>query len=232
MATALTAALNIYDNDKVAYAAIVAQNSEMEAGREIALLESAIRAIQDEQAVVANNTTTLKGIAEELRADRDIIKIKEKTTSKVSVGLSLLAGYKTKVDNFVFITEGALSSNFGSVGNNDKLELQNSRPFSITLAQKFGYLFKQNHLGYITLGVGGTVLKSKYDDIVSSNKFTVFGVVGAGYEFMVNKSIGIFTEFNVEIGPKTTVKSKVNDLDLGKVKFTNTQIKVGARYYF
>jgi opacity protein-like surface antigen len=149
-----------------------------------------------------------------------------KSASKTSLSVSILGGYSHKINHFILASEIGLDLGKTKIGDNSKNELEVKSNFNGFLVGRAGYEFYKMNTAYVNLGVSLRDVKVSFDgESKSKNMFNL--VVGAGYEYSLNKKLGIFTEFN-HIASLSSIKI---DEDV-KVKVKSEQFKIGARYYF
>ena len=157
--------------------------------------------------------------------------IKEGTVSKMSPAISLMGGYKMMMDDFGFITEIGTDITFsGTAGSKSNNEIEAKKGISFFLTQKVGYQFAEGNLTYLTLGLGMTKYKISHDQIKDESKTLMQPIIGAGHEMSLNENLSLFTEFNIHLAGKMKVNG-VNGNELGDVKLSTQQFKIGARYY-
>ena len=149
-----------------------------------------------------------------------------KSASKTSLSVSILGGYSHKINHFILASEIGLDLGKTKIGDNSKNELEVKSNFNGFLVGRAGYEFYKMNTAYVNLGVSLRDVKVSFDgESRSKNMFNL--VVGAGYEYSLNKKLGIFTEFN-HIASLSSIKIG-EDV---KVKVKSEQFKIGARYYF
>jgi hypothetical protein len=158
-------------------------------------------------------------------------KITEKV-SKISQSLSLLAGYRFNTKDFGFITEVGVDLPFSAaVGEISKGEVRVSKGESFYATQKIGYNFFKNHLSYVTAGASLSSFTPKYKGQIKEDKMSfITPVIGIGDEFVLQKNLSLFFEFNIHFKAKFDIKDKA-DNTLGEMEVMTQQIKAGLRYY-
>jgi len=183
---------------------------------------------------IGNNVTTKQGDINTLPKDTDFSTkstVKEGSVSKLSPAVSLMAGYKTSVEDFGFITELGTDIAFSNkIGSKDKNEIEAKKGLSVYLTQKVGYHFAENNLTYLTLGVSMTKYSLSHSKIKDASKTLVQPIIGAGHEFAINENLSAFTEFNIHLAGKINVNN-LDGTQAGNVKLSTQQFKIGARYY-
>jgi opacity protein-like surface antigen len=149
-----------------------------------------------------------------------------KSASKTSLSVSILGGYSHKINHFILASEIGLDLGKTKIGDNSKNELEVKSNFNGFLVGRAGYEFYKMNTAYVNLGVSLRDVKVSFDgESKSKNMFNL--VVGAGYEYSLNKKLGIFTEFN-----HITSLSSIKISEDVKLKVKSEQFKIGARYYF
>jgi opacity protein-like surface antigen len=151
-----------------------------------------------------------------------------KSASKTSLSVSILGGYSHKINHFILASEIGLDLGKTKIGDNSKNELEVKSNVNAFIVGRAGYEFYKMNTAYVNLGASIRDVKISLDG--ESEKKNMFNlVVGAGYEYSVNKKLGIFTEFNHIASLSSFKLSEDGNV---KVKVKSEQFKIGARYYF
>jgi hypothetical protein len=159
---------------------------------------------------------------------QELTSIKD-SASKTTASVSILAGYRKKINKFILKGEGSLDLGLSTIGNNSANELEVSHNVTLNLVGSVGYQFVKKTNAYVNFGLSFRKYDIKYrgqHNTIDESNFATHALIGVGYERAINRRLGLFTEFNHLI-PISNMQT-----DAGKVKVSTNAFKIGFRYYY
>lgn len=187
--------------------------------------------IFQEAFIEAVNSMNINFANEEGLIEDDLTNIPT-SASGYNAQISLLAGLGTITDKIYLGAEILLDLGPQKIGKNSSSQIQVSSLYTAGIIGKLGYSFQKRSFNYINLGLAVREYTDKYKGSslsFSNSSFSSHALMGVGMEFLLNKSIGLFTEINYMVSMSAIDSGSSNGKTLS---IASTQLKIGAKYYF